>query len=86
MQEITTKEVDEAAFLWSKDSISFKKVELQRGSTRTIYFIFTTELSTSEVAELRREYVNGDALVEPRKFSLRQTDVRNILHEALRKS
>lgn len=84
---LSTKDTDEAAFLWCQNSIAFDKVECKHregGSGFTVFFIFNSDISEHDVSELRKSYYNCQAKVEPKQFAAKQLDIRNILHAALR--
>lgn len=86
MVRIETKDIEEAAFLWTNKEVEFEKVETKQrnGSGITVFFVFKCEREPSEVDLLRRSFYNRKALVEPKAFAEKQIDVRNILHDALR--
>jgi len=58
--------------------------EKEGGGRKTVFFFFVCSLSSEEVNELRKDYFNHVATVEPKTFAQRQVDVRDILHQALR--
>ena len=78
-----TKDLNQAAFIWSQDG--GRLIELAPHDERAQTFFFEFELPITEV-ELRKlifNYVNGDTLVDPVKFSNCQSQLRDMLHSTL---
>ena len=86
MTEIKTKDTEEASYLWTLPFVLFEDVECKKRGTSgiTVFFRFTFEKEQQEVNDIRKAYFNRKASVEPKAFSQRQSDVRDILHSALR--
>lgn len=80
---IKTKDAEEAAFYWTLDD----KFELSHIETTNhfgrlmVWFCFTSRISPDELNKLRNDYRNGHCLIEPRKYSYRRSEVKNIIHE-----
>lgn len=84
--ELRTKDVNEAAYVWCDPNVEFirqETVERANGSL-TVFFIFSG-LSREDFTSLRQAFYNHKARVEPKMFSSRLSDVRDILNEVLRK-
>ncbi len=78
---ISTKDSEEAAFLWTLDDrFTMIGTDITRNFGRAIvWFKFATELTEEAVAGLRADYAAGRMLVEPRKYAYRRAEVRNII-------
>ena len=81
---IRTKDMEEAAFLWTdEDRFGLVNIETTRGyGNRTVvWFCFSTQLPEDTVTQLRNDYRMGKCLVEPRKYSSRRLQVKNIVRD-----
>ena len=87
--EVSTKDLDEAALFWCQDGAAFvgaDPVARKGKGGLTVFFRIKVAVENEDaVRQLRRDYYNGKTLVDPRLFSSRQNDLRNILFAALRK-
>lgn len=82
-RKIRTKDVDEAAFLWtSDDKFTLMGVDTSQSYGRTIvWFEFTSKLTKEETEEIRKEYRFGRCLVEPRKYAAKRSEIKSIIRE-----
>lgn len=76
----TTKDLDEAAFLWTHPFVTYEGCE--RRGIKQVFFKFSSE--KEEMPAMVESYHAKRATVEPKTFSQRQKDIRDILHKALR--
>ena len=87
MITLRTKDIDEAAYWWTHKDISFAGVSIRPAdgkSKRKVYFLFkVVELSEENVEQIKNDFMNDKALVNPRTFSQKQNDVRSQLRESL---
>lgn len=82
MIEIKTKDSDEAAFFWVHDKIELKKVEIAEGYKKKIlWFVFDGDISEEEFEKLKTDYRNGKTLVEPKLYSTKRAEVKNLIRE-----
>ncbi len=77
-KEYRTKDVDEAAFLWTHPFVEYKREERQG---RTVFFIYASE---KDMEAMLQDFHAKRATVEPKAYSQRQQDVRDILHRIRR--
>lgn len=82
MIEIKTKDADEAAFFWVQDKIELRTVEVINGYKKKIlWFIFDADISDEEFETLKTDYRNGKTLVEPKQYSIKRAEVKNLIRE-----
>lgn len=82
-ENIKTKDVDEAAFLWtSDDKFSLSGVETSQFYGRNIvWFVFASKMSKEETEKIRNDYRFGKCLVEPRKYASKRSEIKSIIRE-----
>lgn len=81
-----TKDITEAAFLWTQPDVSFLEKETvprKPGGGVTVFFVFEG-VPMAQFNALRKAFYNRQARVEPKAFAQAEQDVRNILHTVLR--
>ena len=80
---IKTKDMEEAAFLWTdEDRFQLVNLETSRMYNRVVvWFCFSSPLPEEEINALRNDYRMGKCLVEPRKYSSKRLQVKNIVRE-----
>jgi len=78
-----TKNLNEAAFIWSQDGVDLKNVQGKQGRGTTIYFHFDVEMSEEELTKILIDYANGKTLVEPLAFCESLRKLRDALHGGL---
>lgn len=85
---LRTKDADEAAFFWTQEeNFELCKVDTTDHFGRTmVWFCFSSGLSKEEVNRVRNDYRNGKCLVEPKKYSYRRAELRNIIREKYNQS
>jgi hypothetical protein len=77
-----TKDLNQAAFLWCQEGVTLADVSTDgRGST--VYFTFSIPMRYEAVTALLLEYANGSTKVDPKLFSGKQADLRDLLHACL---
>lgn len=81
--KIKTKDVDEAAFLWtSDDKFSLYGIEMSQYYGRNIiWFVFAPKVSQKEIEKIRNDYRFGKCLVEPRKYASKRSEIKSIIRE-----
>ena len=81
---VITKDVDEAAFYWERGFV-LKDTKVEKRQYRSVvFFIFETEMEQAALDALKNSFFNRLATVEPKSFSRKQQDLRDILHQKLR--
>lgn len=83
-RETSTKDIEEAAFLMCQEGVEFHRADTKpKANGVAVFFVFQ---GVEEVSfdKLRREFFNRHALVEPKAYVQALTDIRNVLHDALR--
>jgi hypothetical protein len=82
---VTTKDVEEAAFLWCQDDIVFEKAECRpKNSGGTSVFFHFSVGGSQNIDALKKSFYNKQSKVEPKAYSGRLKDIHDILHNALR--
>lgn len=81
MFKYVTKDLDEAAFLWTHPFIKYEGCE--RRGVKQVFFSFSSE--KEDMASMVEDYHAKRATVEPKTFAQRQKDIRDILHKTLRR-
>lgn len=79
----STKDLTQAAFLWTQEGARLEKASLQ--DERTLYFEFSLPLSPEKIQELLLKVANGETLVEPLQFVQNQVKIREILGNNLKR-
>lgn len=74
-EEYKTKDVHEAAYLWSLADTQYEKAERTGGR---VWFAFTSKTGR-DMSPLIDEYHARKATVEPKTFAQRLSDIRDIL-------
>jgi len=84
--EYRTKDLNQAAFVWSQPTA--RLVELQGSSDRgtTIHFKFELQMPQDALRRLIFAYTNGETSVEPQAFVAKQNNLRDLLHSSLARS
>ena len=75
MGQYRTKDIDEAAFLWMHPTVRYDDAARDG---HTVYFSFSSD---SDLDAMVKDFHAKKAQVEPKSFSQRQKDVRDILHK-----
>lgn len=84
MIEIKTKDSDEATFFWVQDNIELKTVEVTDGFRKKIlWFVFEADITDEQLEVLKNDYRNGKTLVEPKLYSAKRAEVKNLIREKI---
>ena len=80
-----TKDLNQAAYIWSQPGVSLETMEARVNSKvkGVVYFSFILPFSDKELRVLLMDYTNGKALVDPKLFSSKQSDLREWIHSTL---
>lgn len=80
--QIKTKDSQYATFLWTLGDFQMKGIEKVQGYRKKIvYFVFETKLSQEEIDKLLNDYKNGKTLVEPKQYSWKRAEIKEIIKE-----
>lgn len=80
--QIRTKDSQYATFLWTLGDFQMKGIEKVQGYRKKIvYFVFETKLSQEEIDKLLNDYKNGKTLVEPKQYSWKRAEIKEIIKE-----
>lgn len=87
MTTITLKDVNVSAYLLLS-GLSYEGSEERSGDDGRVltHFTLSSDKSSEEVEELRNDYMNGLARVDPKMYAIRQDDLRKIIIERRRAS
>lgn len=79
--EYFTKDINQAAFVWSQPGV--RQVEdFERDGS--VYFKFALPISNEELNSLLYQFKNGEATVEPKGFCSKQESLRQTVRERIR--
>ena len=78
-----TKDLNQAAFLWSQEGTKLLKLEGSLEGGNTIYFVLKLPLTEDDLAQLQLDYANGECSIEPKLFVSKQNSLRDLLHSSL---
>lgn len=82
MIQIRTKDADEATFYWVQPDMTLNRVETSQGYKRKIlWFVFNYEKTEQDFQQLRFNYRNGKTLVQPKAFSQKRAQIKNLIRE-----
>lgn len=81
MFNYTTKDLDEASFLWTHPFVKYDGCE--RRGIKQVFFSFSSE--KADMRPMVEDYHAKRSTVEPKTFAQRQKDIRDILHKTLRR-
>ena len=80
----STKDLNEAAFLWCQDGVNLLRVEGEsEGRGITVYFVMSVDKTEEELRQLMFDYRNGNTMVEPQRYIQQQNNLRDMLHSSL---
>ena len=79
---LRTKDINEAAFLWSQEGAVFLRADGEAGKGTTVFFVVELPLSEVKLTSLMFAYYNSQCKVEPKEFAAKQMELRNILHSS----
>jgi len=85
MKKVRSKDIDECAFIWVNGfKLTANETEPRNGKT-VVYFLFEKEITDEEYQNLMDNFDNCISSVEPKSFSRRQQDLKNIVYKKIRK-
>lgn len=86
MNEYITKDAEEATYLWLQNICTLDRVETDDGLRKPIvFFVFTHECSRDDFKQILDEFQKGNALVEPKSFAWKRSEIRRIINRQLSK-
>jgi uncharacterized protein YegP (UPF0339 family) len=78
-----TKDLNQAAFLWTQDGVRLVRMQGSLEGGNTIYFQFEMEMSEEDLQNLQFRYANNECLIEPNLYVSKQNALRDLLHSGL---
>ena len=78
-----TKDLNQAAFLWTQDGVRLCNMQGSLEGNNTIYFKFELEMSEESLQNLQIQLANNECLVEPNLYVSKQNALRDLLHSGL---
>lgn len=78
-----TKDLNQAAFLWSQPGVRLVRMQGSLEGGNTIYFQFELTMSEIDLQNLQFRFANNECLVEPNLFVTKQNALRDLLHSGL---
>lgn len=83
MTEVSTQDMNLAAFFWSQPESRLVKLAPKLEQRRNVFkFVFELNISKEELSKLTLDYQNGKALVDPVLFVQKQNHLRDQLRAA----
>jgi hypothetical protein len=85
MKKVRSKDIDECSFIWVNGFRLIGNETEPRNGKIVVYFLFEKEMTEEEYQKLMDDFDNCTSIVEPKAFSRRQQDLKNIVYKKIRK-
>lgn len=80
--QIKTKDADQAAFFWTNQKIKLSRTECKYGySKKILWFVFEADMTPQQFQTLKNDYRNQKTLVQPKLFSSKRMEIKNLIRE-----
>lgn len=79
MTRYSTKDLNEAAFLWCQRDVQLIGLEPEPSKPSTFYMVFETPFEEKSLDNMLLAYANGKTAVDPKLFVQKQNGLRDQL-------